>query len=157
MTEIYLMQHGNAFPDGDSPLSEEGKNKVEASGTALKNLGIQFDLILSSTKKRSQETAKIIKKETFHQKEILESELIKPKTPAEDTLSFLQNHIDQARILIVGHLPSLAEIASHLLSPTHINIQIQNGGCTRIDTNSLMDHTGTLIWHLTPEQLKGLS
>lgn len=151
------MQHGKALPEGEEPLSEEGKVQIRASGKALKNLGIQFDLIISSPKKRSNESAIIIKEETFYQKEIVETDLIKSKTAAIDTLSFLQNHVDQTRILIVGHLPSLVEIASHLLSPSHINIQIQNGGCTRIDTNNLIEHNGTLIWHLTPEQLKGLS
>ena len=64
--EIYLMQHGPALPKDQDPeegLNPEGKERIHASGQALKKMGVTFDAILSSPKKRSKQTAAIVAEE----------------------------------------------------------------------------------------------
>ena len=66
MTEIYLIRHGLAGQFGDCeddslrPLSEIGVKKTTKVAQKLKELGLQFDLILTSPYARSMETAIIL-------------------------------------------------------------------------------------------------
>jgi phosphohistidine phosphatase len=60
-----------------------------------------------------------------------------------------------ARVLIAGHLPSVAEVASFLLTEgSKAAVQFEMGGCCRIDVDELPTHAGRLRWYLLPEQLR---
>ena len=157
--EIYLMQHGPALPkeqDPDEGLSPAGEARIHASGKALKRMGATFDVILSSPKKRSRQTAAIVAQEVgFPPEKIMETEKVKAMTPPEETIKALTGYPGNKRILIAGHLPSLAETASFLLTEgSRASIEFEMGGCCRIDVEDLPTHSGHLRWYLTPEQLK---
>jgi len=156
--EIYLMQHGQALPkdkDPDEGLSPEGKERIHRSGKALKKMGISFDAILSSTKKRSKQTAAIIAEEVgFPVEKIIETDRVKAMTPPEETVQALAELSGFKKVLIAGHLPSLAEVASFLLTGgSKATVEFKNGGCCRIDVEELPTHSGRLRWYLTPEHL----
>jgi len=157
--EIYLMQHGPALPkdkDPDEGLSPEGEERIHASGKALKRMGIGFDAILASTKKRSKQTAAIIAEEVgFPIEKIIETDKLKAMTPPEETVQALAGMSDYTRVLIAGHLPSLAEVASFLLTGgSRARVEFERGGCCRIDVEALPTHSGRLRWYVTPEQLQ---
>jgi phosphohistidine phosphatase len=157
--EIYLMQHGHALPkeqDPDEGLSPQGEARIHASGKALKKMGIELDVILSSPKKRSRQTAAIVAEEVrFPHERITEMDKVKAMTPPEETLKALTEYAGKKRILIAGHLPSVAEVASFLLTEgSKATMEFERGGCCRIDVEELPTHSGHLIWYLTPEQLK---
>ncbi len=157
--EIYLMQHGPYLTEDRDPeegLSPEGKETIRTSGKALKKMGIEFDLIISSPKKRSKQTAVIVAEETGTPSEnIVETEKVKAKTPPEDTVKALAEYADNERILIAGHLPSLAETSSFLLTrDSGAKIEFEKGGCCLIMAEELSTHSGRLMWYLTPDQLK---
>jgi len=157
--EIYLMQHGPALPKEQDPeegLSPDGEARIHWSGKALKKIGISFDVILSSPKKRSKQTAGIIAGEIGVLPEnIIETEKVKAMTPAEETVKTLSELSGKKRILITGHLPSVAEIASFLLTQgSKANIEFEMGGCCRIDVDDLPTRSGRLRWYITPDQLK---
>ncbi len=150
---LYLMRHGLANPketDQEESLSEKGKQIIEISAKALKKMKISFDVIICSPKKRSKQTAEIIAKTfIFPQIKIIESNKVAPNSPAEETLDFIANY---EKVFIVGHLPSIKEIISYLLYPTSsIDIDIDCGGCTWIETNK---NFSILKWHLTSDILK---
>ena len=76
-------------------------------------------------------------------------------TPAEETIRYLQQFQDKQSVLIAGHLPSLAEVASFLLTAgSKATIQFERGGIGRIDVDALPTHEGRLRWYLTPAQLE---
>ncbi|MBA7660614.1 hypothetical protein ES703_68617 [subsurface metagenome] len=157
--EIYLMQHGPYLPkeqDPDEGLSPEGEARIHASGKALKKMGITFDVILSSPKKRSKQTASIVAEEVgFPPDKIVETEKVKAMTHPEETLTILADYSGDQRILIAGHLPSVAEVASFLLTEgSKATIEFERGGCCRIDVEDLPTHSGHLKWYLTPKQLE---
>ena len=64
--ELYLMRHGIAEEasrtgkDRDRALTEEGIERTRATGKALVQVGVKFDLILSSPYLRAWQTAEII-------------------------------------------------------------------------------------------------
>jgi len=157
--EIYLMQHGSALPKEQDPeegLSPDGKESIHASGKALKKMGITFDVMLSSPKKRSRQTAAIVAEEVgFPPEKIMETEKVKAMTSPEETITILAEYVGNHRILIAGHLPSVAEVASFLLTEgSKATIEFERGGCCRIDVEDLPTHSGHLKWYLTPEQLR---
>lgn len=156
--EIYLMQHGSALPKEQDPeegLSPDGKARIHASGKALKKMGISFDVILSSPKKRSKQTASIVAEEVgFPPDRIIQTEKVKALTHPKETLAILAEYSSNQRVLIAGHLPSVAEVASLLLTKgSKVTIEFERGGCCRIDIEDLSTHAGHLKWYLTPEQL----
>jgi len=157
--EIYLMQHGPALPreqDPDEGLSPAGEARIHASGKALKKMGVTFDVILSSPKKRSRQTAAIVAEEVgFPPEKIMDTEKVKAMTPPEETIKALTEYAGNKRILIAGHLPSVAEVASFCLTEgSKATIEFERGGCCRIDVEDLPTHSGHLRWYITPEQLK---
>jgi phosphohistidine phosphatase len=160
--EIYLMQHGPALPKDQDPeegLSPEGKGRIQASGQALKKMGVSFGAIFSSPKKRSKETAAIVAHEVgFPQEKIVETKKVKAMAPPEETVEALSELAGAERVLIAGHLPSVAEVASFLLTEgSKAAVQFEMGGCCRIDVEKLPTHEGRLRWYLTPDQLKLLA
>ncbi len=157
--EIYLMQHGPALPkeqDPDQGLAPDGEARIHASGKALKKMGVNFDVILSSPKKRSRQTASIVAEEIgFPSEKIIETEKVKAMAPPDETIKALTEYSGNKKILIAGHLPSVAEIASFLLTEgSKAIVEFEMGGCCRIDVEDLPTHSGHLRWYLTPEQLK---
>ena len=157
--EIYLMQHGPALPKDQDPeegLSPEGEARIHTSGRALKKMGVAFDAMLSSPKKRSKQTAAIVARELgFPLERIVETKKVKAMTPPEETVQALSQLSGAERVLIAGHLPSLAEVASFLLTEgAKTAVQFEMGGCCRIDVEELPTHSGRLRWYLIPDQLR---
>ena len=158
--EIYLMQHGHALPEEQDPeegLSPDGKAGIHTSGKALKKMGITFDVILSSPKKRSKQTASIVAEEVgFPLDRIIQTDKVKAMTQPEETIKTLAEYAGNQSILIAGHLPSVAEVASYLLTKdSKVTIEFERGGCCRIDVEDLSTQAGQghLKWYLTPGQL----
>ena len=159
--EIYLMQHGPALPKDQDPeegLGPEGKERILASGLALKRIGVTFDAILSSPKKRSKETAAIVAEQVGFPGTIVETSKVKAMTPPEETIQALSELAGVDRVLVAGHLPSVAEVASFLLTEgSKATIKFEMGGCCRIDVDELPTHSGQLRWYMSPEQLRLIS
>lgn len=157
--EIYLMQHGPALPKDQDPeegLNPEGKERIHASGQALKKMGVAFDAILSSPKKRSKQTAAIVAEAVgFPVEKIVETKKVKAMAPPEETIQALSEFSGARRVLVAGHLPSVAEMASFLLTEgSKAAVQFEMGGCCLIDVDKLPTHSGRLLWYLTPLQLR---
>ena len=156
--EIYLMQHGESYPKDKDPersLTPKGEEQIHLSGKALEKMDVNFDLIISSPKKRARQTANIVASELgYPQDEIKITETLEPTVPAKDALSYLRSFSAKKRIFLAGHLPSLGEIAYALLSEiSKISLHFEMGGIVRIDVEELQAGSGDLCWLLTPDQL----
>ena len=68
MTQLYLIRHGiavereNNQDDPARPLTETGEQKTLKVAQRLKAMGINFDLILTSSLLRARQTAEILQK-----------------------------------------------------------------------------------------------
>ena len=68
MKDLYLMRHGQTFfnQEGlvqgacDSPLTELGQNQARQAGAYLKELGIRFGQLYSSTQERASDTLELV-------------------------------------------------------------------------------------------------
>lgn len=157
--EIYLMQHGLALSeaeDPERPLSSAGRDQIETSAGAIRKMGLRFDAVVASTKKRSRQTAEIIAEAVGYPGEsIVETESVKPSASPETALEYLAQFNDRNSVFIAGHLPSLTKLASSLLAKdSEVSIQFRNGGLCRIDAERLPAHNAVLQWCLTPDQLR---
>jgi phosphohistidine phosphatase len=156
--EIYLMQHGPNLAkdvDPEEGLSPEGETQIATAGQAMRRMGLHIEVIIASTKKRSWQTAAIIAKELgVPPGEIVRTDLVKPLAPPEETVRFLTQYASAKSLLVSGHLPSLAEVASTLLTAgSKASIRFERGGLVRIDVDSLPTHEGSLRWYVTPQHL----
>jgi phosphohistidine phosphatase len=157
--EIYLMQHGPNLSKDEDPeesLSPEGEAQVSMAAQAVKKMDLKFDVVIASPKKRSQQTAAIVAEAIgFPVEGIVETARVKAMTPAQETINYLKQFQDKKAVLIAGHLPSLAGVASSLLTAgSKVTVQFERGGIGRIDVDALPTNEGRLRWYLTPDQLE---
>jgi phosphohistidine phosphatase SixA len=81
------------------------------------------------------------------------------RAPAE-VLQALQPFNGSDAIALVGHEPSLHELASYLLTgdTTHAQIEMRKGAVARIEVGEgLRPGAGRLLWLLPPKVLRALS
>ncbi|WP_419787768.1 SixA phosphatase family protein [Pseudodesulfovibrio sp.] len=153
---IHLMQHGVCLPeelDPRQPLSPVGREAAEKTARAAAMLGLSFELVLASPKVRSRQTAEIMSKATgYPVSRIQETEAVKAMATPQATIDFIREYEGLDSVLITGHLPSLAKVASTLLTGgTGLAIRIENAGLMQIDLPE--KGNGILNWYLNPTQL----
>jgi len=113
---LYLVRHGECVPEEinpDCPLSDRGLVEVARVATQAAKKNFIITKIFHSGKKRALQTAIIMKeylKPTFG---IAQSVRIDPN----DDICYALDLIEQTEnIMIVGHLPFLEKLVSHLVT-----------------------------------------
>lgn len=157
---IHLMQHGACLPkeaDPAQPISPVGIDQITRSAKAMRSLGLEFDLIVASTKLRAVQTAEIIADTIgYPTRKIDTNDAFKPSAQPEKALSYIEE-CDRELILVVGHLPSLPRLASRLLGHNDgVHLHFSNGGLTSIEASPTLSQA-TLLWHLQPKHLSLMS
>lgn len=113
--ELYLIRHGIAEERGEyrqdeeRPLTETGQEKTKKVAQRLLEIGIHFDLILSSPLVRAQQTAEILKEVGLSEK-ILRFPDLKPGGKLENWVNWWQEsgyNNDHNKLALVGHQPDL--------------------------------------------------
>ena len=147
---IYLVRHSNAVElstedfedDSQRPLTEKGCEKMESITSALKALGVQPDLIVSSPYVRARQTAEILAKGLKHKSEI------------EINEKYLV-----AELVLVGHEPSLSNLIGTLTAGNpEMALTLKKGGvCCLLADDLRVQRKATLEWLLTPKILSALS
>ena len=149
MIEIYLIRHGIAGQFGDCeddslrPLSEIGAKKTTRVAQRLKELGLRFDVILTSPYARSMETAIIL--QSIGLSETLETlDNLKPAGNIEFLIEQLQSIREQVQsIAIVGHEPDLSRLAAQLIFGQNCeNLVLKKAGVIGLSAPTNGDLTG---------------
>ena len=151
--KLYLMQHALAQPSDQDPerhLSPAGVTQAKAAGRGIKRLGLGIDLIITSPKRRAHQTAALIAEAVrFPYSDILTTDAILPDRGPQELLDLLKKESPDARILVVGHMPHLAKIASFLMQGGVV--LIENAGLTGFDVSEIPP--AKLEFHLRTVQL----
>jgi phosphohistidine phosphatase len=155
---LYLMQHGANLPKEaapDEPLSPIGVEQVSKTALVTAELGIAFDTILTSPKLRARETAEIMARATgFPEQSIMTTPDVKAMTPAHQTVERIDSLVDAHSVLIAGHMPNLAKLASLLITgDDRQRVAVQNSGLICIEIPGPRARHGTLIFSLTPKHI----
>jgi phosphohistidine phosphatase len=156
---LYLMRHGQAFSAAEDPerrLTPAGAARIESIGRALAGLGLEFDLVVSSTKARARQTAELAAG-VRGRIEVIETDLLKPSTAPEQSLAFLTSQGDPDSMLAVGHLPNLGLVAATLMGGRPDSVEFMAGAVCCLDLARPESGQGVLVWKMNPEHLALMS
>jgi phosphohistidine phosphatase len=158
--ELCFFRHGIAVDkddpsvtsDAERPLTDEGARKTREAAEGLKRLDAGFDKILTSPWLRAKQTAAILADVlTLPAPEEL-AELAGDRAPAELIAALAHHH--GRRTLLVGHEPLLSATAVQILGGDWLLDMKKSGACL-LEIDALPPRkSATLLWHLTPRQLR---
>jgi phosphohistidine phosphatase len=148
---LFLVQHGKSLPKEKDPnqgLSREGLAETQTMAAMAAENNLQPMRIIHSGKKRALQTAEIFVK-------VLEPEAgISKETglaPMDDAASFASSLNSNEDIMVVGHLPFMEKLVSHLVTGSLERpvIKFQNSGIICLDTD---DFSGSwyIRWAIFP-------
>jgi phosphohistidine phosphatase len=151
--DLWLVRHGEAVPasvDPARPLSANGIRAVSAAASSLTGKLGRLDLAVSSGKLRARQTAEILCAAAGYPSDRLEeTQALLPDAAPERFLEFLEEHKGKENILCVGHLPSIALIASALLSAGDpVKLVFEAGSVCRIRLSAMRRGSGELLLFL---------
>jgi phosphohistidine phosphatase len=118
----------------------------------LRNLGVEFDMILSSPYVRARETAEILA-DLFKMKKNLEfSDNLIPMGNPELLITEVNEKYPVESIAMVGHEPHLSSLVAMLVAENgKTDITLKKGGVCYLSTDDLhQERRATLEWLLTP-------
>jgi len=161
---LYILRHGIAVEpgspgyatDADRPLVPKGKRKLKEIAKGMDALGLNFDLILSSSYRRASQTAEIIACTFKPRKQVEFSEDLAPGRSPKKVLEQLTHlHPQPEDVLLVGHEPYLSDLISLLISgESGLSITMKKAGLCKLSAERLcFGRCATLEWLMTPKQM----
>jgi phosphohistidine phosphatase len=142
---IWLLRHGDAEdgggkPDAERDLTEKGERQSRAAGKALKELGVELDVCLTSPKVRARRTAELAC-------EALDCALEEDDRLAGGDFDPLEVAAGRGEVMLVGHEPDFSQAVALV---TGSRVKMKKGGVAAID-----DHLLHVL--LRPKDLKGIA
>lgn len=158
---FYIIRHAIAVDeatsdyeqDSERPLTDKGRKKMRQIVKALRNLDVEFDLILSSPYIRACETAEILADVFKMKKKIVFTDNLIPMAEPELLIAEINEKYSVDNLAVVGHEPYLSTLVSLLVAGnTKIDITLKKGGVCYLTADDLhpLDHRASLEWLLTP-------
>jgi phosphohistidine phosphatase len=164
---LYIVRHAIALSHGapgisdeDRTLTEEGIKKMRQAAAGLRGLGYIPELMLSSPLVRAVQTAEILQEVYGKGVEIRITESLAPSGNRRDLYREIAQYQKKLEsLMIVGHQPSLGEIAAEIAWGTQdCWLDLKKGGACAIETESMEGiPKGRLISLLTPSILRKIS
>jgi phosphohistidine phosphatase len=139
------------------PLTDEGRKKMKQSARGLRTLAPAIDVLATSPLTRAAQTAAIVDS-VYGGLDEVEIEELTPDTTPEDFLRWLRKQkVDT--VAAVGHEPSLGQILGWFLTGTDRRLFAfrKGGACLLEFADEPAGGTATLLWALTPAQLRRLA
>ena len=163
--ELYIVRHGiaedigqgDACTDAERALTRKGRARARLVAEALGRLGCRPDCIATSPLRRARQTADILAAALCHGLEPQECGFLAPGADAAKLLHWL-GHAGFGALMVVGHMPDLALMASELIAGDGwAAIEFRKGGACRIDfEDKAAKAAGRLIWLIQPRQFLDL-
>jgi phosphohistidine phosphatase len=164
---LYIVRHAIAVPrgtpgihDNDRALTEEGMEKMRRAAAGLRALKIVPELLLSSPLARAAQTAEILLEAFGKSIELRMVPALAPYGEREDLYRDIRSCNKKLKsLMIVGHQPSLGEIAGEIAfgSPDHY-IELKKGGACAIELEIVRGTPkGNIVWLLTPSILRSIA
>ena len=160
--QLYLLRHAIAvaqgtpgYPTDDRPLTEDGIKKMKKAAAGLKQCIDEIGLIISSPLKRAYHTAQIAAEALDYGGTIQKSKNLLPGANVNLIIQELTSRAHLKDVMLVGHNPHMERLGAMLIGAQSGAMLMRKGGICRIDISFTpkLRH-GTLIWHLTPKQLR---
>ncbi len=164
---LYLMRHGLAVEpgtpgfktDADRALTHKGRRQLRKIAKAMDELDLDLDLILSSPFVRARQTAEIVAGTLKMKKHLtFANALAVGGDPALLLRQLSRMKPLPENLLLVGHEPGLSQLMSILLTGNaSMKIDFKKSGLCKLEISKLrLGACATLVWMLTPSQLKAI-
>jgi phosphohistidine phosphatase len=152
--QLWLLRHGEAVPhesksDAERELTARGERQAIAAGAGLARLGVEFAACYTSPKVRARETARLACRALNIEPEDADS--LADGFDRDDALELLVGHGDDARVLAVGHEPSLSQVVHDF---TGARVDLKKGGVAALH---VAGSGGELLALLRPRELESLA
>lgn len=163
MKMIYLVRHAKSSwkdttaEDYDRPLNKRGINDAPLIGKYLFNQKIKVDMIIASPAKRAKLTAKIIAEEINYKSNIIFNKSIY-EADLFDLIGIIKSTDKQINnLFLIGHNPSLNELANYLLDSDIGNIPTSGVVAIGLDVEwkDIKEKSGILKFFIYPKKLNG--
>jgi phosphohistidine phosphatase len=165
--KLYIVRHAIALPHGaagvkdeDRALTEEGAKLMRQAAIGICALDWIPEVILSSPLVRARQTAEILFEAFGKKVELKNAAEMAPSGSRQKLYREINSYEKKVEsLMIVGHQPSLGEIAGEICfgSPAHF-IDFKKGGACAIELGGAQDiPRGRLIALLTPSILRRLA
>ena len=172
MLTLSLLRHAKSswknpgLPDMERPLSTRGMNDAPLMGCAMTERGIDPELVLCSSARRTVDTLALVLPELKVEPQVSYEDGLYHATPEEMLKMLRAIQPGASRVLIVGHNPEIETFATDLIGsgPKHMRDRLREkyptaalavinftaGLWSSVDVNS-----GSLSLFLTPKELRG--
>ncbi len=164
---LYIVRHAIAaahgtpgFSDDERALTEEGVAKMRQAASGMRNLGYIPGAILSSPLPRAIQTAEILHEILGAKIPLKTVPSLAPSGTRQDLYREISQHERKLEsLMIVGHQPSLGEIAGEIAwGSAEFCIELKKGGVCALDLEiSRGIPKGVLVSLLTPSILRRLA
>jgi len=146
-------------PDEERPLSARGRERFARAAEMLAAYLPDLGRIATSPLVRARQTAELLAAAYDEPPELFELDELRPGTPAEKTLHALDRLRHAGVLAVIGHEPDLALLASRLLAGSERSfLRFKKGGAALLEVEGRLCVAGaTLLWHLTPAQMRDLA
>lgn len=143
--------------DGERPLTNKGRRRMEQAAAALGSLYHRPALLLSSPLLRARQSAEILAAHYRNPTLIVSNELA-PGQPVQRLLKALQKQQPAGQLVVVGHEPQLSTLIALLLcGETPPFVTLKKSGAALLEFARGIDSgSATLSWLLQPRQLRQL-
>jgi len=165
--KLYIVRHAIAISHGapgikedDRTLTEDGTKKMRRAAAGLLHLGYVPELLLSSPLIRATQTADILLQVFGGKIEMRIAPSLAPSGNRQDLYREITKHAKKLNsLMLVGHQPSLGEIAGDIVWGTPEDwVDLKKGGACAIEVDSVQGiPRGRLISLLTPSILRIIS
>jgi phosphohistidine phosphatase len=161
---LYLVRHAIAeegiagMADKDRELTGEGIAKMKKAAAGLNALEAIPELILSSPYVRAVQTAEILR-EAFGGKPAVKCiDALVPYGSRSELYREVRACGKTRAVMLVGHQPSLGEIAAEIICGSHARpYELKKGGACAIAIDRFEPApAGTLLWFIPPVILRRL-
>jgi phosphohistidine phosphatase len=160
---IYLVRHGLAaeqgsdYPNDDErPLTGEGIERLRVEARGLRNLQVSLDRVLTSPLVRAVQTAELVAAGVGCQAPLVTVNALAPGGRYDALAAALARLGSDRSVALVGHMPSIGEIAARLIGAKE-PLAFKKGGTCCIETDGLPPaRAGQLQWFLPPRALRAL-
>ncbi len=172
MLTLSLLRHAKSswtnptLPDRERPLAKRGQADAPIMGKAMAEHGIDPELVLCSSARRTRDTLALVLPELKVEPKIIYEDALYHATPATMLEIVRAIKPGPSQVMLVGHNPEIHALALDLIGsgPKHFRerlrekyptaglavINFASGQWSNIAVNS-----GTLTLFLTPRELKG--
>jgi len=152
--KLYLVQHAKASSKEiapERPLSDQGRRDIQKIAAFIKPLNLCVEHLWHSTKKRAIQTAEILAEAV----KINEVKMARDGLAPNDDVTQLKYELVQNEqdIMIVGHLPFMAKLASLLLTGQELagTAAFKQGGIVALSSSE--PNQWQIDWMVIPEIL----